>query len=310
MSAGGNRPLGVWFPAVFVVVGVSVLVAGIAVLVTGTVGVALFLLLFGVVFAGAGAGILVSMLRSHRQAVPTEVTVRALTAAGWEDVTGRTRQRLSDLPGPVLAHLRLRGDGPGGGPMGFDPTVADLAGIDPSGLQAAGLRATARAPTGVAESWAVTSVHRTNDEITGGTLEPRVVAWQQLPADIGSVTIRPDNVRMRLADLTGIATDHTVGWEAVDDTWHLYGDDEPLLRAVVDIGLMGRLTELPGRWIVQFRDGYLLVVPTSDRNQLTARPPTLTSVAGDIGDVVVAVRSILPEMLWSGLDEFLAAYRR
>lgn len=39
------------------------------------------------------------------------------------------------------------------------------------------------------------------------------------------------------------------------------------------------------------------------------KPPALIDVAAEIGDVVVKVRSILPQMLFDDLDELLAAYR-
>lgn len=295
-SAAGNRQHGLWLPLVFVVPGVIALLVGVVTLQP-------FLIVWGLGFGGGGAVFLVAGLRSHKQAVPSEVTAAALASAGWQDATPAVRDdpvRL--LPDPVRDHLRL-GD-PG------DTAVARLAGIHAHQPQAAAIhRGLWHDPVMVAESWIVTATHSTNDRVTGGNIEPRVVAWTYLPAAVGNVTIRPDNARMKLADLTGVAADHTVDWDAVDTTWHLHGDDEALLRAVVDIGLMGRLADLPGRWIVRFGGQVLMVVPTAPRNRLTARPPTLADVADEIGAVVAAVRSILPQMLWSDLDGMLAGYR-
>jgi hypothetical protein len=216
--------------------------------------------------------------------------------------------------GPWIGWLVGAG-GAGGGARGRSGAglgygrVAELAGIHPTSVHAAGARPTSVGEVRVAETWSVTSSSSTNGRVTGGTVEPRAVAWLPIPADIGRVTIRPDSARMKLADLVGVRPDHQVDWEAVDETWHLHGDDEPLLRAVVDIGLMGRLTELPGRWIVRFDGPWLLVVATADGDRLTSKPPTLVEVVDQIADVAVAVRSILPEMLWRDLDTFLSAYR-
>jgi hypothetical protein len=112
-----------------------------------------------------------------------------------------------------------------------------------------------------------------------------------------------------LVTSTERTNDHQVDWDAVDTTWHLHGDDEALLRAVIDIGLMGRLSELDGRWIVRFVGQTLMVIPTAPKNRLVAKPPTLIDVAAEIGDVVVEVRGILPQILFDDLDELLAAYR-
>ena len=295
-SAAGNRQHGLWFPLLFVVPGVIGLLVGVVILQP-------FLIVWGLAFGGGGAVFLVAALRSHEQAVPSEVTAAALGSAGWQDATSAVRDDPGRLmPAPVRVHLRLRDPG--------NTAVARLAGIHARQPQAAGIhRGLWHEPVMVAESWVVTATHSTNDRVTGGNIEPRVVAWTSLPAAVGNVTIRPDNARMKLADLTGVATDHTVDWDAVDTTWHLHGDDEALLRAVVDIGLMGRLADLPGRWIVRFDGQALMVVPTSLRNRLAAKPPTLADVADEIGAVVAAVRSILPQMLWSDLDGMLAGYR-
>lgn len=294
MAATSNRPHGAWFPLLFVATG------GVAIVV-GLVTPSLVAVLVGSLFAGVGGWVVVLGMRSHTDAVPQDTTVAALARHGWRDLTADVREHAEELlPPPVAAHLRAANH----------PVVARLAGIEPEQPQVAAIHdGLWDVPVTVAESWVVTTTDSTNDRITGGNIEPRVVAWMELPAPIGNVTIRPDNARMRLADLTGVSKDHTVDWEAVDTTWHLHGDDEALLRAVIDIGLMGRLADLPGRWIVRFVGTNLMVIPTAARNTLTAKPPTLSDVAGEIGRVVVDVRSILPQMLWSDLDGLLAGYR-
>lgn len=290
-----NLRHGWWFQAVFIAVGALVMALAAA---DGDLGA----VATGGVFVAAGTVMAVMGRRSHDQATPTEDTVASLVANGWQDATTGVRTDRSLIPDAVAAQLKLG--------RSNDPRVAELCGIDPSGIQAAATRTDAGDETvTVAEAWTVRSTHKMNERVVGGDVEPRVVAWTQLPASVGTVTVRPDNARMKLADLTGAVSDHKVDWEAVDGTWHLHGDDEALLRAVVDIGLMGRLAELPGRWIVRIAGDTLMVIPTADRNRLAAPPPALADVADDIADVLVAVRRALPQMLWSDLESFLAGYR-
>lgn len=293
-----NRQHGWWFNLVFVGVGVGLTVFAV---VSDEHGFGLAL--FAQTFTFAGLFISVLTLRTHTQAPPSEQTLAALQPSGWKDATQMVR---TAPPGAFPAAV-MRYVDPG---LEFsNGTVQRLAGIDPSGIQVAAERPGLGAPVLVAEAWQVRSQHSRGDEVIGGDVEPRVVAWTALPADIGTVTIRPDNARMKLASLSRVATDFQVDWEAVDTLWHLHGDDEALLRAVIDIGLMGRLTELPPRWIVQIADGALLVLPTAPRNRLTAKPPVLLDVAGEVGEVIDRVREVLPQMLWHDLGTFLSGYR-
>ncbi len=305
-----NRPAGLWFGAVFVGMGLFAMVIGLGTGLgwdSGGEGSPVLFLVVGLFFALAGVWMFVLRLRSHAEAVPPGRTRSALEAAGWRDTTDDVRARPEGLPPPVQRALRVDARNA----RSRNAAVARLARIHESGLHAAGvLVRSSGEEVRVAEGWVVTSTSSNDDRVTGGTVEPRVVGWTRLPGDIGQVTIRPDSARMKLADLTRIRPDHEVEWETVDETWHIHGDDEPLLRAVVDIGLMGRLAELPGRWLVRFDGPWLLVVPTADRGSVTAKPPALVDVVDEIGAVVTTIRSILPQMLWHDLDGFLAAYRR
>jgi hypothetical protein len=297
-----NRRFGVWFPLIFVG-------AGLATVLVGLFGAGVGPVLVGMIFVVVGGWVLVLQLRSHDRALGEGSGVRLLTANGFRDLTEDVRDaRLRGVLPPVVDRLLGHGSDHAALLAGRLTPVLRITGMPPAGIRCAGITTTPFGDLVVAEGWRVTAIEETNDRVSGGNIEPRVVGWLRLPAVLPDVTIRPDNARMKVADLLG-NDDHRVDWEAVDVKWHLHGPDEATMRAIVDIGVMGVLAGLPPRWILRITDGWLIGVATATHDELTAKAPTLEQVAADVQPAIVGVRRMMQQMLWDDLDGFLAAYR-